>query len=119
MHDVAAAIAIVPATLVVFVLLATRVWLVYADRVAGRRLQKLIGLEAAEAQNLRAGRRFAFGFSALAISLVLVIVLDSLGRPDGTFALLLALGSLLFAAAWLGALPLMTRPRGQGSDEDA
>lgn len=109
-HDVAAALFTVPAALFTFILMASRVWLAYFSRSAGPRLRRIIGLEPAEAADPRRGRRFAIFFSAVDILLLVALVIDNLSRPDGTFALVLAAGGLLFAAVWIALMPKMTIP---------
>jgi hypothetical protein len=117
-HDVAAALCLVPAALLTFVLMATRVWLAYSGRTAGPRLRRAIALEPAEAVDPRGGRRLGIFFSAVSVLLLVALVVNNLGRSDGTFALILGSGGLLFAAVWIAAMPRMTipgrRPNGRG-----
>jgi hypothetical protein len=117
-HDFAAALFVVPAALFTFVLMASRVWLAYLGRTAGPRLRRVIALQPAEAADLRSGVRTEIFFSALAIILLVALVVSNLGRPDGTFALVLGAGGLLFAAVWIAAMAKMTitgrQPDGRG-----
>jgi hypothetical protein len=73
-------------------------------------LRRVIALEPAEAADLRGGRRSEIFFSAVAILLLVALVASNVGRPDGTFALVLGTGGLLFAAVWIAAMPKMTIP---------
>ena len=109
-HDVAAAIFLVPASLFTFILMASRVWLAYFGRMAGPRLRRAIALEPAAVPDPRGGRRSEIVFSAVAILLLVALVVDNLGRPDGAFALVLAASGPLLAVVWIAALPKMTNP---------
>jgi hypothetical protein len=117
-HDVAAALFLVPASGFTFILMASRVWLAFFGRTAGPRLRRVIALEPAEAADPRGDRRFEIFFSAVAIVLLVALVVGNLGRPDGTFALMLGAAGLLFAAIWIAAMPKMTiagrQPDGRG-----
>jgi hypothetical protein len=109
-HDVVAARFLVPAALLTFLLMASRAWLAYSGRTAGSRLRQVIVLEPPDQADPRGELRTELFFAALAILLLIALVVDNLGRPDGTIALLLGAGGLRSAAIWIAVMPKMTSP---------
>jgi hypothetical protein len=91
--------------------MGSRVWLAYSNRAAAPRLRRMIALEPDEERYPRDGLRWAIFFSAITISLLVALVVNNLGRPDGRFALLLGAGGLAFAVAWIVAIHETTIPR--------
>jgi uncharacterized integral membrane protein len=64
-----------------------------------------------EERDPREGLRWAMFFSALAIFLLVVLVVNNLDRADWRFALLLGASGLTFAVAWIAAVHETTIPR--------
>jgi hypothetical protein len=115
-HNFWPAVVIVPAALLIFVLMGGRVWLALSNRAPGPRLRRIIALDPDEERDPREGLPWAIFFSALAIFLLVVLVVNNLDRADGRFALLLGASGLAFAVAWIAAVHKATIPR-QPPDE--